>query len=69
MECPYCGSELIYHDYFGRLAAHQDGHVSGDIYMCPVGREDGECDSASFHVAGMFHVYRNDDVLRDGYPC
>ena len=69
MDCPYCGTELEYHDYFGRLAAHQDGHVAGDIYQCPVGREEGECDSASFHVAGMFHIYRNDGVLRDGYPC
>lgn len=31
MECPYCGSELEWEDYFGRITAHQDGKVIGDI--------------------------------------
>lgn len=25
MECPICGTELEYDDYFGRIASHQDG--------------------------------------------
>lgn len=70
MECPYCGSKLELEDYFGRLFSHQDGKVSGDIYRCPVGQDEGECESASFHVAGSFYAYRdNPDKLLDGYPC
>lgn len=69
MECPYCGSELESEDTFGRLAAHQDGAVLGEIFRCPKGQEGEGCDSATFHVAGAFHVYYNDGILRDGYPC
>ena len=66
MECLYCNSELEYHDYFGRLCAHQDGKVLGEIYVCLNGREDN-CDSSNFN--GFFHVYSDDSVLREGYPC
>lgn len=71
MECPYCESELDYDDYFGRIAAHQDGKVKGDIYRCPNGREqNGKCDSETFNVAGSFYTYReNDSELHEGYPC
>ena len=70
MECPYCGSGLEYVDYFGRLAAHQDGKVLGDIYQCPKGREESEeCESSVFHVAGSFYVYRDSGELHEGYPC
>jgi hypothetical protein len=70
MECPYCGAELELHDYFGRLASHQDGKVLGNIYICPIGEEGGDCDSALFHVAGSFYAYRDtSDILHDGYPC
>jgi hypothetical protein len=71
MECPYCGEELEYEDCFGRIAAHQDGKVVGDIYRCPNGVEDdGNCVSSMFHVAGSFYTYReNDTVLHEGYPC
>jgi hypothetical protein len=71
MECPYCDAELICEDYFGRIAAHQDGKIIGDIYRCPNGVEqDGSCDSESFHVAGSFYQYREgDDSLHEGYPC
>lgn len=72
-ECPYCGAELEAEDYFGRLAAHQDGKVLGDIYFCPNGRSEDpevECESAALHVAGAFHTYRNrPDELHEGYPC
>lgn len=70
MNCPYCNAELVLSDYFGRVAAHQDGKVGGDIYRCPIGEEEGECESAVFHVAGSFYAYRNDpDNLYEGYPC
>lgn len=71
MECPCCGDELEYDCCFGRLAAHQDGKVLGDIYWCPNGREDnGKCESSMFHVAGSFYVYSNDPSnLLEGYPC
>lgn len=70
MECPCCGAELELEDYFGRIAAHQDGKIVGDIYRCPVGREEGDCDSATFYVAGSFYAYRDDpDNLHEGYPC
>lgn len=70
MECPICGDELICVDHFGRIAAHQDGKVFGDIYHCPSGREqDGSCDSELFHVAGSFYTYRATGELHEGYPC
>lgn len=71
MECPYCGEELIYDDYFGRICAHQDGKVLGDIWRCPNGKEqNGKCESELFHVAGCFYTYRDNDIrLYEGYPC
>lgn len=70
MECPLCGEELDYVDYFGRIASHQDGKVLGDIWKCPNGSEqDGSCDSESFYVAGSFYSYRDNDELHEGYPC
>ncbi len=70
MECPYCGVELELHDYFGRLASHQDGKVLGDIYRCPNGAEqNGLCNFELFNVAGSFYSYRNDGQLKEGYPC
>jgi len=70
IECPHCGSELEHDDFFGRLAPHQDGKVLGEILKCPKGSEcDDNCQSSCFHVPGSFHVYNNDGVLREGYPC
>jgi len=71
MECPYCGAELDCVDYFGRICAHQDGKVLGDIWHCPNGREqDGSCESELFHVAGSFYTCREGDTqLHEGYPC
>jgi len=35
MECPYCGSELKYHDYYGKgNPFRSDFKKSGDIYQC-----------------------------------
>lgn len=71
MECPYCSEELEFHDYFGRLAMHQDGKVLGDIWVCPNGRkEDGTCGSDVFCHPGFFWTERgNNDDLHEGYPC
>jgi hypothetical protein len=70
MKCPICGAELQHWDSFGRLAAHQDGKVLGQIYKCPNGAEqNGTCDSESFSVVGSFYVYETDGVLREGFPC
>jgi hypothetical protein len=43
MECPYCGAELKYHDFYysGNYAAYEKGYagsgfkVKGHIYKCP----------------------------------
>lgn len=61
-ECPYCGTELTYDDYFGRIAAHQDGKVYGDIYKC--NNEDCEAHQQTFYT------YREGNgELHEGYPC
>lgn len=62
MEYPYCGEELNYDTYWGRICAHQDGHVEGDIYSC----ENEDCEM----YQESFHVYRsNPDDIHEGYPC
>ncbi len=62
MECPICQNELLRHDYFGRILAHQDGHVEGDIYRCEVCNDNGE-------DVIYYYVYRDDGILKEGYPC
>ena len=47
MECPYCEHELEYYDYYGRIAAHQDGHKEGEIFKCV--NENCEMFEESFH--------------------
>lgn len=70
MECPYCNSELVYWDSYGRIFPHQDGKILGEIYKCPIGRGDGEegeeCDSSCFN--GNFYTDLRGE-LREGYPC
>jgi hypothetical protein len=62
-KCPYCDEELEYHDYYGRLCAHQDGKVLGEIYKCP----NEECESACFNY--YFHTREHYTDLFEGYPC
>jgi len=69
MECPICGLEMEHEDFYGRLAAHQDGKVMGEIFRCPNGIEqNGLCDSETFNVAGSFYTDNNGN-LHEGYPC
>lgn len=69
MNCPICDMELEHEDYYGRLAAHQDGKVIGEIFRCPNGIEqNGSCNSEIFSVVGSFYTDRNGN-LHEGYPC
>lgn len=63
MLCPYCDSPLEYEDYYGRLCAHQDGKVLGEIYKCP----NEECESGVFNY--FFYTSGEDGDLLEGYPC
>jgi hypothetical protein len=69
MNCPICSKELVHYDYYGRLAAHQDGKVLREIFKYPNGVEQNEtCASENFHVAGSFYT----DIqghLHEGYAC
>jgi hypothetical protein len=71
MECPYCGNELIWNDYFGKIK-HSEHYwlypqswieKRGDIYKC----ENEDCDSGVFN--SFFYTYGNNDELKEGYPC
>jgi hypothetical protein len=35
MECPYCGAELEYDDYYGHYLGNNQWDKQGDIYKCP----------------------------------
>lgn len=61
MECPECGTELEWIDYFG---PHQGGgsiKKVGDIYQC----QNEECDATHFHTFDS----ESGEPLHDGYPC
>lgn len=64
MECPYCGEELVHWDSFGRVAAHQDGKIFGNIYKCP----NEECDSDIFNRYFYERIYPVQEGLKEGYP-
>ena len=61
-ECPDCGGDLKYDDYFGHRIGwnhfHNEPIISheGDIYWCE------DCQE-------WFHVLLSDGELRAGYPC
>lgn len=60
--CPYCGEELNWEDYYGRILSHQDGVVLGDIYQC----KNENCEM----FQEIYHTMRAEgDELYQGYPC
>jgi len=70
-KCPLCGAKLVYWDHYGNFPAREwraTTVVSGDVYMCPNGRDEEDvCDSETFHVSGAWHT-REDGELHEGYP-
>ena len=64
-ECPYCGEELMYDDYYGRICAHQDGKTIGEIYKCC----NEECESEMFNYSFYNESGLGNDELQEGYPC
>ena len=70
MECPYCGEELRWIDYYGRTRSSEHYWIyphswiekEGDIYQC----QNEECESQVFN--GHFYDHC-DGGLREGYPC
>jgi len=70
MECPYCGNELIWNDYFGHMQYAQHYYEypqswikhEGDIYKC----ENENCESENFNY--YFYTDPNGN-LKEGYPC
>jgi hypothetical protein len=63
MECPYCGQELEYHDYFGRYLGKDRWDKKGEIYKC----QNEECESMVFNY--FFYTRLDSDNLQEGYPC
>ncbi len=65
MNCPYCNAELEYHDFYGNYDSRYGfTKKNGNIYVCPNGRNGSElCE-----YDGHFYD-RNDNELREGYPC
>jgi len=65
MECPYCGEELKWEDYYGKF---KKGNYwtpiyidkVGDIYIC----ENEKCEYYQEH----FYTDPN-GYLQEGYPC
>lgn len=62
-DCPHCGHELAYHDYFGKSIGR--GYIGiekrGEIYKCA----DEACEAFDEH----FWALNSDGVLHEGYPC
>lgn len=63
MNCPYCGEELVYHDYYMK---GYNGPKVGDIYKCPSESNGEKCESQIFN--SFFYTDINDN-FREGYPC
>jgi hypoxanthine phosphoribosyltransferase len=68
MECPYCGSDLKWHDYYGKKQYADHYYIypqswiekTGDIYKC----NNEECES----YEQDFYTDKQGD-LHEGYPC
>lgn len=52
MNCPYCGAELDYHDYYGNkdFIIYGIGKKSGDIYKCPNYERFSDLDEAQEYL-------------------
>ena len=60
MDCPNCGKELNYHDWYGiKMKFDGSGEKKGEIFKC----ENESCNlfEETFHT-------RNGELC-DGYPC
>lgn len=68
-ECPHCGQELVYHDYFGKVKYADHYYLypqswiekTGEIFKC----KNEDCEAFDEH----FYAYDADGVLHEGYPC
>ena len=61
-ECPDCGQELKYDDYFGLGIPGREGfRKTGDIYQC----DNEDCPEFQSH----FYTRIGSDELNEGYPC
>lgn len=63
MNCPECGQELEYSDYYGPMKKDNYWTPSyiervGDIYHC----QNEECEGHHFHTD-------SNEELHEGYPC
>lgn len=69
MNCPYCGEELEYNDYFGSIKYADHYYLypqswiekKGEIFKC-INENCSDYDS-------YFYVYLNSDIIHKGYPC
>jgi hypothetical protein len=62
MECPYCGAELEWDDYYGFYLGNDNWDKQGDIYKCL----NEDCESGAFN--NFFHTDKQEN-LYEGYPC
>ena len=62
-DCPHCGQELEYHDYFGKYTGRGFSGIDrcGAIYKCA----NESCSAFDEH----FWALDSDGVLHEGYPC
>lgn len=58
MECTYCGADLIWTDYYGRICAHQDGKKLGDIFKCP-NHEGFDSEEEAKKYEQQYHTMNN----------
>ena len=62
-DCPECGAELVWSDWYGHGPNIESRPKDGDIYRCP--NEDCPSDGGCRH----WHTRPGDGDLHEGYPC